>query len=206
MMDEQKRRQYGGDNDFSVVATKKSQQRVKMFLPSLSTSCKFTSTDKHWNRIVSTGELKSLQRLFGWILGVGTKIPAHRNKRIHSKCSLVCRQTLLGFLVCPDHSSTYNLGGAFKTRIDDRDVDFSYDRQCQLLLIRLCFCDVHDGNNAVSPFVQFCSLDDHQSLVSVGDCLVNRNQISCLHEQEIDSVSVTVEKINHSSFVLVLMH
>ena len=76
MIDEQKRRRDGGDDDFLVVATKKSQQHVKMFLPSLATSCKVTSTDKHWIQIVSTGELKSLQRLFGWNFGVGTTKPA----------------------------------------------------------------------------------------------------------------------------------
>ena len=54
MIDEQKRRRNGGDDDFLVVATKKSQLRVKMFVPSLATSGKVTSTDKHWIRIPYT--------------------------------------------------------------------------------------------------------------------------------------------------------
>ena len=184
------------------MATKKSQQNVKMFLPSLATSCKVTSTDKHWIQIVSTGELKSLQRLFGWNFEVGTTKPAPKKEDAQQVLPLLQTDVVRLLALCPAHP-TYKLSDEFKTRIDDRDVDFSYDRQCQLLLIRLCFCDVHDGNNAVSPFVQFCSLDDNQPLVSVGDCLVNRNQSIVVRVQKIDGVLVIVEKINHSNFGLV---
>ena len=97
-------------------------------------------------------------------------------------------------LACPAHPATYDLGGKFKTRIDDRGVDFSHDRQCQLLFFMLRFCDVDGGNNAVSPFVHICSLDkqkpattsnNQQPLVSAGDYLVNRNQSSVVHVKKL---------------------
>ena len=185
-----------------VVATKKSQRCVKMFLPSLATSCKVTSIDKHWIRIVSTGERKSLWRLFGWSFGVGKTKPAPKKEDAQQVLPLL-QTDVVRLLACPAHPATYKFEGEFKTRSDDRSVDFSYDRQRQLLLIRLRFCDVDGGNNAVSPFVQFCSLDDNQPLVSVGDCLVNRNQSIVVRVQKIDGVLVIVEKINHSNFGLV---
>ena len=119
-----------------VVATKKSQRCVKMFLPSLATtSCKAVSTDKHWIRIVSSSsKLKSLWRLFGWNFGLGTTKPAPQKEDSQQVLPPLFQTDVVRLLAsCPAHSPC-NLGGEFKTRIDDRD---------DLLEVNQCSCREH---------------------------------------------------------------
>ena len=86
----------------------RKQQHLKIFLPSsLVTSCMNTSTDTHWIRIVSTGELTSLRRFFGW----NFREPAPQNEDAQHVLPLL-HTDVVRMLVCSAHP-IHNLGGEF---------------------------------------------------------------------------------------------